>query len=331
MKIKNIAFSGFAAAILAGVSATDASAAINLVTQEYVTAEMDKKQNTLTAGDGIKIDGDTISAEVDLTNTIGSLTDAEGNAITVEQALAEKQDALTTEQTTALETIAGNENLETVLNSGVSSDTVQQVADNATAIESLETTVAAKANAEDVYTKTESDERFLIMQDANALGANLQWDENGKLNTKGIATAAGLEELENKVADAVTESELEQKGYQTADQVSSTVNTAITNLDLANTYDAKGAADAALEAAKTYADENDADTIYDDSALAARVTANEEAIATNTSAIKTINDANYISGNGDAGSYLVTKDGDGGVSWTAINVIDKDGSVMTLQ
>lgn len=206
MKIKNIAFSGFAAAILAGVSATDASAAINLVTQEYVTTEMNKKQNTLTeanAGEGIKIENGVISAEVDLTNTIGSLTDAEGNAITVEQALAGKQDALTTEQTTALDTIAGNENLETVLGSGVSSDTVQQVADNATAIDSLETTVAAKANAEDVTNS------LLLKEDVANKLTSLTEDEYQAMDATTKAnkytSVAAVETITTKMVESVNE------------------------------------------------------------------------------------------------------------------------------
>ena len=99
----------------------------------------------------------------------------------------------------------------------------KQVADNTVAI-------ADKANAADVYSKTDADSRFLIMQDANALGANLQWDEDGKLNTKGIATAEGLEELENKVADAVTETELAAKGYQTSTEVQGAITTATSTL-----------------------------------------------------------------------------------------------------
>lgn len=99
----------------------------------------------------------------------------------------------------------------------------KQVADNTAAL-------AGKANVSDVYSKTDADSKFLIVQDANALGANLQWDENGKLNTKGIATADGLKELEDKVADAVTESELAAKGYQTSSDVQGAITTATADL-----------------------------------------------------------------------------------------------------
>lgn len=47
---------------------------------------------------------------------------------------------------------------------------------------------------------------------------------------------------------------LEDAGYQNAEQVGSAINNKIAALDLANTYDAKGAAAAAETAAKAYAD-----------------------------------------------------------------------------
>ena len=389
MKIKNIAFSGFAAAILAGVSATDASAAINLVTQEYVTAEMGKKQNTLTAdnaGEGIKIENGVISAEVDLTNTIGSLTDAEGNTITVEQALAGKQDALTTEETAALETIAGNENLKTVLGSGVSSDTVQQVADNAAAIESLESTkqdtltagtnieingntisakdttytagtginisadnvitstvdtsnlatkdeLAAKANSADVYTKGEIDTTVSSLVTDSELSTTLE----------SYATTEALNEtktdLEQQIANTVAGDMSEAlKAYATTE----TVNAIDTRVQAAEgEIDALQAATANLdnfvdstEIAKYSTTEQMNAAIeankYDDSALAARVTANEGAIAanatdiqTNTDDITAIKDAKYVSSAGQsAGKYLMQVADDGSVTWLDVQIVD---------
>ena len=66
------------------------------------------------------------------------------------------------------------------------------------------------------------------------------------------ATKAEVEAVSD-VADAA----------QTADEVASAIDTKIAALDLANTYDAKGAADAALEAAKAYANTLDhEDTTY---------------------------------------------------------------------
>ena len=67
MKVKNIAFSGFAAAILGGVcGATDASA-ITLVSPEYVTEQLKEKQDVLTEATGIKIDETTNVISADTT------------------------------------------------------------------------------------------------------------------------------------------------------------------------------------------------------------------------------------------------------------------------
>ncbi|MBQ8368056.1 MAG: hypothetical protein IJX43_03300 [Alphaproteobacteria bacterium] len=111
--------------------------------------------------------------------------------------------------------------------------------------------LSAYAKVADVYSKTEADAKFLIMRDANALGANLQWDEDGKLNTKGIATAEGLEDLENKVADAVTQTELDAKGYLTAESVTSGTENgtiAVNGSDVA----VKGLGSAAYTTAENY-------------------------------------------------------------------------------
>ena len=134
--------------------------------------------------------------------------------------------------------------------------------------------MAKKADVGASYTTTESDAKYLIMQDANALGANLQWNEAGKLDTKGIATADGLKELEDQVKAAVTQTELEQKGYQTADDVATAIAGKADSSTVANDIAA------ALADAKKYADDNDANTVYDDTALAGRVTTAEGQITT---------------------------------------------------
>lgn len=51
----------------------------------------------------------------------------------------------------------------------------------------------------DAYTKTESDEKFMILEDATVLGANLQWTSDGKLDTKGIASEEGVAALQERV------------------------------------------------------------------------------------------------------------------------------------
>ena len=61
MKVKNIMFSGFMAAVLAGACGA-ADAATVLASKEFVTAELGKKQDTLQQGDNIVIEGNKISA-----------------------------------------------------------------------------------------------------------------------------------------------------------------------------------------------------------------------------------------------------------------------------
>ena len=193
-------------------------------------------------------------------------------------------------------------------------DTYASKADMTAADQALQAAIdnmdlSAYAKVADVYSKTDADAKFLIMRDANALGANLQWNEEGKLDTKGIATADGLKELEDKVADAVTNTELEAKGYQTQTDVETLISGKADSTTVASDIAT------ALQTAKDYADANDADTIYDDTqvkadiaantqaianikeyddtALTARVSANETGIADNKSAIEALQGAGH--------------------------------------
>lgn len=68
------------------------------------------------------------------------------------------------------------------------------------------------------------------------------------LKINDYAKAADLTTLAGRVAA------LEQAGYQNASQVSAAIASAIADLNLANTYDAKGAANTALNTAKSYTD-----------------------------------------------------------------------------
>ena len=116
------------------------------------------------------------------------------------------------------------------------SNTYQTKADAATAASGVQTALDGKADKAttlagygigDAYTKTEADEKYLIMENADVLGANLQWTAEGKLDTKGIATAEGLDELDERVnGNASTEGSVaydiaaaltEAKGYTDAE------------------------------------------------------------------------------------------------------------------
>ena len=149
----------------------------------------------------------------------------------------------------------------------------------------------------DYATTTYVNEELAKKQNELQLGENLQWVD-GKLDTKGIATADGLAELENKVNNAA------QKTY-VDDELAKKADSTTVASDIAT----------ALQTAKDYADANDADTIYDDTqvkadiaantqaianieeyddtALAARVSANETGIADNKSAIEALQGAGH--------------------------------------
>ena len=369
MKVKNVAFSGFAAAVLAGVCGVADAATVQIASPTYVDnavkAVADAKQDKLIQGAGITIsDDNTISAN------LGEATVGDTGQ-TVEEVLNAKQDALTTEETAALETIAGNENLKTVLGSGVSSNTVQQVADNATAIEGLESTVgdaesglvkdvadaaAAAAAAQSAADTAQGavdalEETVASKADASALDDYALKSYVGTIpetatatdivgyvqeKTSGIATSENLSELTGRVATAESEIASLQEKAVTTDNMATTLAGYATDTEL----DAKADASTVTELSdKVTAAQGEIDALettvsglknYDDTEVRGLISDNATNIATNTADIAKINAANYISGDGAAGSYLITKDGNGGVVWSAINVIDENGNVMSL-
>ena len=146
MKVKNIMFSGFAAAVLAGVCGAAEAADYTLASQGYVTKQLEGKQDKLEAGEGIAIDGKKISAsfttEGGETVTMGALVDSvasvedklaglpEGQ--TVAEALSEKQATLG--NAAVLETIT--------------SDDVASIGTTASAVQSLSGTVGEITNAQ---------------------------------------------------------------------------------------------------------------------------------------------------------------------------------------
>ena len=91
MKVKNIAFSGFAAAILTGVCGAAQAEPLRLASQDYVDAQVEVKQDKVTAanaGEGITISVDDqgnlnkIGVNFDVVASNQSVTDKIGDAIT---------------------------------------------------------------------------------------------------------------------------------------------------------------------------------------------------------------------------------------------------------
>ncbi len=184
------------------------------------------------------------------------------------------------------------------------------------AINALDTKVASSEDVSDLKELVTNSETGLQKQLAdvkNLVGdtsvesqiqdATAGMVSEGELNTT-LADYATDEEVKNLVgeipvatqiqdatAGMITESNMTEKlsGYATDSElqaVSNVANAALTK-DVADTlYDAKNAA----------------------------ATVKSEIAA-----------ENYISGNGEAGTYLVTKDGNGGVTWNAVVIVDEEG------
>ncbi|MBR5575308.1 MAG: hypothetical protein IKV93_02075, partial [Alphaproteobacteria bacterium] len=120
MKIKNIMFSGFAAAIFAGVCASAQAASVNLASKKYVDTELALKQGILTPGDNINILDNVISATgLVTTEKLTEVQNALQDAIDEKQAAGDYADKAELETLkTTVETLksgsADNETIETL-------------------------------------------------------------------------------------------------------------------------------------------------------------------------------------------------------------------------
>lgn len=212
MKVKNIMFSGFAAAVLAGACGAADAATYTLASKDYVTNQLATKQNTLTAGEGIDITEDTISADLstvkvegadgtqvpvsdvltDLTQSVAGVqesigdlgTNDDGSAKTVADALDEKQDTLSNAD---------------VLES-ITQDTVDSIGETAGAVADLETTVG---DAESGLVKDVDDLQASVATKAEAQdledGLKLKEDVANKIAS---ATADQIEALSTEEKEA---------------------------------------------------------------------------------------------------------------------------------
>ena len=236
MKVKNVVFSGFMAAILMSATGT-ASAAISVASQGYVDAQVDAVEASVSNTYLTKDDAaDTYLTETQVTEQITSVITAEDGAVATAQAAAEQAQS---------------------------------------EVDALEGVVATKANAADVYSKTEADAKF--EEQANAT-KKLQeskdyTDEQIKTLTEslgGVGEDGESTGLTGTVAaQGVRITSLEDKVGTTsvADQIAGALTTAQGYADsaeanakeyadgLAKNYDAAGSADDALTAAKAYTDE----------------------------------------------------------------------------
>lgn len=135
--------------------------------------------------------------------------------------------------------IAATKVAEIVANADADFDTLKEIADWI-----LNDTTGAADMANDIATlQGLVGDTAVATQIANAITTALKVDGVDK-----YALASDLTGLATRVET------LEKAGYQNADQVGSAIDAKIAALDLANTYDAKGAAATAESLAKAYAD-----------------------------------------------------------------------------
>lgn len=144
MKVKNIMFSGFMAAVLMSV-AGNASAAVSVASQGYVDQEISK-------------------LDTSVSNTYLTKTDAADTYLTTETA---NNTYVTTES------LSGENGLQTQ-------------------IDDLNTAVDAKANAADVYTKTEADNLLATKADLDDVYQKTETYTQSQVDAKISETLAGI-------------------------------------------------------------------------------------------------------------------------------------------
>lgn len=344
MKVKNIMFSGFAAAVFATVCGAAVAADVSLISKDYADAKLQAK---LTEGQGIDIvtaeDGTTtISTDVDLTN-LATKSEAtyqgegyvsvDGNKITVtaDGEVAEGNTGLVTGGTvhaitsaldTRLDTAEGKiEEIDAVV------DTLQGVEGGdegiVTKVTNLETTVgdadsglvkqvatntaniALKANSADVYTKDEVNTALEGKQDELTAANVVSGSQNVQVGFEnGVYTISATDNNTEYGIGTATTEGLTKLYTATGEAQDGTMTQAAIKVAL----DGKLATDGT--AAMATADANGANI--------ADTYATKAVVAGKLSSIKT------------AGSYLVNFGADGNVSYAPIQILGSNGQPITL-
>lgn len=233
MKVKNIMFSGFAAAVLAGACGAADAATYTLASKEFVTNQLETKQNTLTAGEGIDITDDTISADLSTVTVEG----ADGTQVPVSDALTDLTQSVTAvedklgdlpEGTTVADALEDKQ--DTLSNADVlesiTQDTVDSIGETAGAVADLETTVG--------------DAESGLVKDVDDLQASVATKAEAQALTEGLALK---EDVANKLTgESVTEADLTAEKYMSALTISKYVQG-----ELSGALDEGGAVTKAVE------------------------------------------------------------------------------------
>lgn len=239
-----------------------------LVTDEDFQDALATKQSKLTTGSGITIeettadDGTvtaTISADVNLEDVVGEITDAQGNTITIQQALESKADASTVD---TLEGLVGDTSVAKQI-----TDKVGTIADGKTVAEVLDTKADASALTEyaksadvaDTYATKDSLSEYattgaladkedaankLVSATAEEIEAMSSDEKATKFPTVAVAqtianaavtkvneVAGDLSSLQTQVGTNTADiAEIKEAGYQTLDDVQGEIKTATADL-----------------------------------------------------------------------------------------------------
>lgn len=340
MKIKNIAFTGFMAAIL-GATAAQADP-VQLISKTYADRELQAKlTDAANAGAGIAISEDgkisadmntalvgdksvaTILGEKADASNVYTKTEADDKFQTVEAALQAAQDATdyTNEKVQELS--------DTLSGSGEDGQPglVSTVTAQGNRISALETLTGENGQIAQNIAKALTDANDYTDQevakvqqsaDTNAEAIEEITKVGGTIDTK---VSAAQSAAEGKAATAQAAADAAQDAAEAAqaaadaaqadvDAVEGRMNTAESEIDALQEASATHALKTDLNAYRTSADQ---DVI--DNAIKADVLENETAISTlNAAAIKTI-------GAGQAGRYVIDFDAEGNASYTAIQIV----------
>ncbi|MBP3316709.1 MAG: hypothetical protein J6L70_03880 [Alphaproteobacteria bacterium] len=227
MKVKNIMFSGFMAAVLAGACGA-ADAATVLASKEFVTTELGKKQDTLTAGTNIAIDPTT--------NTISSTYEYNDSALSqkvtnLETTIGNAEGGLVKEVAgikDVIDTLGDADGVATLTNdvSDLKEAMVGLPADT-TVAEAIADAVSDKVTNTSLTTTLEG---YTTDAEHNALAGRVSANEaNITANAQAITGLQSSKADKTALGAYVTSEALSGMGYQTAGDVT----TAIGNADIA--------------------------------------------------------------------------------------------------
>ncbi len=222
MKVKNIMFSGFAAAVLAGACGAADAATYTLASKDYVTNQLKTKEHTLTTGDGITItretdtEGNVTSATISADLSTATVEGADGTQVLVSEALTDLTESvagvqesigdLGTNDDGSAKTVADalDEKQDTLSNADVlesiTQDTVDSIGETAGAVADLETTVG--------------DAESGLVKDVDDLQASVATKAEAQALTEGLALK---EDVANKLTgESVTPADLTAEKYMSA-------------------------------------------------------------------------------------------------------------------